>query len=155
MRNEIEWLQIFLLKDFAVKGGREMGRMSWKEKWGQGSHWYFCWKQFQGWCCGRRGHWESLCSSLKNGAVGAWPQGPVADLEILSVASLLLILHVSGPISLLYLTCCFIQTLLLLPLEHSPMRLCPLNGIFPMFSGHVPAGSWLWLCLTFTSVILS
>ena len=104
--------------------------------------------------------------ALKNGEcfgpVGAWPQKPVADLGILSVASLLVILDLPVHISLLSPICCLIQDLLLLPLEYSPMRLCPLIGLFPVFSGHIPVpleqGDDLLpvpLNLTFTSVIPS
>lgn len=86
----------------------------------------------------------------------------MADLGILSVAFLLVILDVPVHISLLSPMCCLIQDLLLLPLEYSPMRLCPLIGLFPMFSGHVlvplEQGDDLLpapLNLTFTSVIPS
>lgn len=95
--------------------------------------------------------WASWCTSSKT---SGGPRDPLGGL--------LVIFDVPVHISLLSPMCGLIQDLLLLPLEYSPMRLCPLIGLFPVFSGHVlvplERGDDLLpapLNLTFTSVIPS
>lgn len=83
----------------------------------------------------------SVCLVLKKDecfrSAGPWPHQPVADLAIFLVFSLfgilsVPVLHWSDPfVVLLRTSYCSLWSI--------PQRLCPLNGLLPMFSEYTPA----------------